>query len=485
MLRRNGFARTLARGLLPALLSLAALAGAQQAPNPEESASGNTEANAESESGSGTDGQQELRQAYQKEYAFLAAQKRDLEERIENFEQRAEEKVAGTEQSIDSLQDEVLALENRVSEAQQQLERVQQQREDAERNSDVLRATFRQAGVSLSEHGMDFMDSDSFNELSEEERLSRVFGAGRDVLNRLSSVSSESGAFFTQGGDKVEGELVHFGGVATYGVADETAGILVPAGGGEMKLWSEPNADTARALAQGEWPEVLPTFIHGSSDGAVNTSEGGGVLETIQSGGVVAWLIVLLATGALTLILARVVFLKRASTSTSEITDQAASRVEQGDIDGAIEFCRQRKGSTAAVVNSALRNLHRERESLDDIINESILHESARLERFGTMILVIAAVAPLLGLLGTVTGMIATFEVITEHGTGDPQLLSGGISTALVTTELGLIVAVPTLLIGNMLSGWADRIKDDMQKAALRVINTYERVLHHNERKAA
>lgn len=483
MLCRNGFARMLARGLLPALLGLAALAGAQQAPNPEESASGNTEANAES--GSGTDGQQELRQAYQKEYAFLAAQKRDLEERIDAFEQRAEDKVTATEQSIDSLQDDVLALENRVSEAQQQLESVKQQREDAQRNSDVLRATFQQAGVSLGEHGRDFMNSDEFNDLSEEKRLDRIFSSGRDVLNRLSSVATESGAFFTQGGDKVEGELVRFGGVATYGVSGDTAGILVPAGGGEMKLWNEPNADTARALAQGEWPGVLPAFVHGSSDNAVNTTEGGGILETIQSGGVVAWLIVLLATAALTLIIARIVFLKRASTSTSEITDQAASHVEQGEIDRAIEFCRQRKGSTAAVVSSALRNLHRERESLDDIINESILHESSHLERFGTMILVIAAVAPLLGLLGTVTGMITTFEVITEHGTGDPQLLSGGISTALVTTELGLIVAVPTLLIGNALSGWADRIKDDMQKAALRVINTYERVIHHNERKAA
>ena len=482
MLCRNGFVRLFARGLLPALLSLATVAGAQQNPNPEETTSGN---NANAESGSGTDGQDELRQAYQKEYAFLAAQKRDLEKRIESFEQRAGDKVAATEQSIDALQDDVLALENRVSEAQQQLETLKQRREDAERNSDVLRATFQQAGVSLGEHGRDFMDSDAFNELNEEKRLERIFGAGRDVLERLSSVSTESGAFFTRGGDKVDGKLVRFGGVATYGVAQDTAGILVPAGGGEMKLWNEPNPETARALVQGEWPEVLPAFVHGSSDNAVNTAEGGGILKTIQSGGVVAWLIVLLATGALTLILARIVFLKRASASTSEITDKAAGHVEQGRIDEAIEFCRQRKGSTAAVVSSALRNLHRERESLDDIINESILHESSHLERFGTMILVIAAVAPLLGLLGTVTGMIATFEVITEHGTGDPQLLSGGISTALVTTELGLIVAVPTLLIGNMLSGWADRIKDDMQKAALRVINTHERVMHHNERKAA
>jgi len=126
------------------------------------------------------------------------------------------------------------------------------------------------------------------------------------------------------------------------------------------------------------------------------------------------------------------------------------------------------------VVGAALRNIHRGREQLEDIVNESILHESSHLDRFGSFILVIAAVSPLLGLLGTVTGMISTFEVITEHGTGDPKLLSGGISVALVTTELGLIVAIPTLLIGNLLSGWAERIKDDMQKAALRVTNLYE-----------
>jgi biopolymer transport protein ExbB len=79
----------------------------------------------------------------------------------------------------------------------------------------------------------------------------------------------------------------------------------------------------------------------------------------------------------------------------------------------------------------------------------------------------------LLGLLGTVTGMISTFDVITEFGTGDPKLLSGGISIALVTTQLGLAVAIPLLLVGNVLSGWAERIMDDMEKVALRVINHY------------
>ena len=105
---------------------------------------------------------------------------------------------------------------------------------------------------------------------------------------------------------------------------------------------------------------------------------------------------------------------------------------------------------------------------------EQILHESAHLNRFGAFIIVIAAVSPLLGLLGTVTGMISTFDIITEFGTGDPKLLSSGISIALVTTEVGLAVAIPALIFGNLLSGWAESIKDDMEKAALRVMNLYK-----------
>ena len=97
--------------------------------------------------------------------------------------------------------------------------------------------------------------------------------------------------------------------------------------------------------------------------------------------------------------------------------------------------------------------------------------EEARLDRFGALTLVIAAVAPLLGLLGTVTGMISTFDVITEFGTGNPKLLSGGISEALVTTELGLCVAIPVLLLGNLLNGAAHRMKNMLEFSGLRMVN--------------
>lgn len=108
---------------------------------------------------------------------------------------------------------------------------------------------------------------------------------------------------------------------------------------------------------------------------------------------------------------------------------------------------------------------------MEDIITEAILQESSILNKFSSTILVIAAVSPLLGLLGTVTGMIETFDIITEFGTGDPKLLSGGISVALVTTELGLIVAIPILLLGTLLASWSESIKLEMERVALKVTN--------------
>ncbi|HFE31740.1 MAG TPA: MotA/TolQ/ExbB proton channel family protein, partial [Gammaproteobacteria bacterium] len=160
-----------------------------------------------------------------------------------------------------------------------------------------------------------------------------------------------------------------------------------------------------------------------------------------------------------------------AGVATGRLMQAVSKLVSEGRVGDALDLCKKTGGATARVLADTLRNLDRDRDHLEDIISESILHESGSLNRFGSFIMVIAAVAPLLGLLGTVTGMIATFDVITEFGTGDPKLLSGGIATALVTTELGLVVAIPTLIFGNLLGGWSNRIKDEMEKAALHVTN--------------
>ena len=91
------------------------------------------------------------------------------------------------------------------------------------------------------------------------------------------------------------------------------------------------------------------------------------------------------------------------------------------------------------------------------------------------MLAVLGAVAPLLGLLGTITGMIETFRVITVHGAGDPRLMSGGISEALVTTEIGLGVAIPVLLVHTWLKRRADHVIGDMEEQAMHLVNTIDR----------
>ena len=90
-------------------------------------------------------------------------------------------------------------------------------------------------------------------------------------------------------------------------------------------------------------------------------------------------------------------------------------------------------------------------ETLELRLDEAILQETPRLERGIGMVKVIAAIAPMLGLLGTVTGMIGTFQAITQFGTGDPKIMAGGISMALVTTVQGLVAAIPLILAHSLL----------------------------------
>ncbi len=109
-------------------------------------------------------------------------------------------------------------------------------------------------------------------------------------------------------------------------------------------------------------------------------------------------------------------------------------------------------------------------ETLELKLGEAILQETPGLERFLTLVKIISTVAPLMGLLGTVTGMIEVFQQITLFGTGDPQIMAGGISGALVTTVLGISVAIPTVLIHTLIKSRSDRILHVMEEQATGII---------------
>ncbi|HBE93057.1 MAG TPA: flagellar motor protein MotA [Gammaproteobacteria bacterium] len=116
-------------------------------------------------------------------------------------------------------------------------------------------------------------------------------------------------------------------------------------------------------------------------------------------------------------------------------------------------------------------------ETMELKLDEAIIKETPRIENGLTFIKILAAVAPLLGLLGTVTGMIQTFQAITLFGTGDPKLMAGGISTALVTTVMGLIVAIPLVLLHSYLAGKSNALIQILDEQSIGL------VARHAERK--
>jgi len=413
-----------------------------------------------------------LRDAYKREFAFLAGQKRQLSRRLDQVKKQADRDQQQLQQQIARLEAKLLAVE----EGNQNLRDALSQAEQAEQSSidddQLVDATLDQSLTTLTDYDVEVPEVTEDSDRGT--LISQRFAEGVKLLDRLSSVYTEQGEFFAADGTKTEGDVVRVGRIAAYGVSGDAAGALAPAGGGKMKIWKDDAEATARALVSGDSPDMLSIFLFESLDAQVDDAEGETAIEHVDSGGAIAWVIVSLGLFGMLLVLIRAFLLTQATTNTSQLEQSVGSMVQSGKYKDAIDYARRAKGAAARVVASVLPSLEKGQEDIDDIVSESLLSENRRINRFGAVILVIAAVAPLLGLLGTVTGMISTFDIITKYGTGDPKMLSGGISTALVTTELGLIVAIPTLLLGNLLRGWGDGIETDVERVVLRVVNVHK-----------
>lgn len=415
----------------------------------------------------------ELQRAYAKEFAFLKAQKEMLAKRLTDVKKEDAVKIVKAQREIEKLQAQVLAKTQQSDKLADSLFAAQQNAESVNSDTAMIESVVLQGDSSLAPYGIKL----AVDKANYPATLTQLFGEILSLSNRLSSVRVEEGSFYLKDGTEKKGKLVKVGNIATYGIAGNTAGVLVPAGGNKLKLWDAPeSAETAQALAKKQLPETLHIFVYENVSKEIEDKAEKSVLDVIESGGIIGWVIVVLGLFALALAVLRGFFLGGAGSKTMPVAKETLEQLKSKGVDATLEFLKSKKGAAARVMKATVRNLDRDREHIEDIVAEAIMHESERLDRYGSAIMVVAAVAPLLGLLGTVTGMIATFDIITEFGTGDPKLLSGGISIALVTTELGLIVAIPLLLIGNMLTGWAERIKDGMEQSALHIINEYNKI---------
>lgn len=165
--------------------------------------------------------------------------------------------------------------------------------------------------------------------------------------------------------------------------------------------------------------------------------------EHVRQGGLIGYLIMSIGVIALLVICERFAYLSLVG---RRIFAQIKS--DKPDTDNAL----------GRILSVYTKDPDQEVEVLEHRLDEAILKEIPVLERGLKTVAILAAIAPLLGLLGTVTGMIETFQSITLFGTGDPKLMSGGISQALVTTELGLVVAIPIVLLHSFISGKSNRL---------------------------
>lgn len=414
-----------------------------------------------------------LETAYQREYAFLISQKNDLEKRLSAIDAEYSQKIKRAKKDLATLEKTLIGktvgnekLTNRLFEAERTLE-------SAQNDDELLKNTLNQGENTL--HALNIEFKAENDQIALNDQLTLLFDKGILALDQSSRITKKDAEFYGIDGKKVSGTVYSLGLIALYGISDAVSGPLYPIGNGKLRVWKDQDAATKGIFDGSSQPDTLHLFIKEFGTKSVEEKKEKTLGDIMKAGGTIGWVIVFLGFFSLLFSAIRAILLSKAGKNEKEIEEGILPLVESGNLTEAKEQVLKATGPLGRIVQWTLLHLDFDKERLEDAIMEKMIEESALVDRFGTAILVIAAVAPLLGLLGTVTGMISTFDIITEYGTGDPKLLSTGISEALVTTELGLVVAIPSLLLGNILSGQSEKIKSKMEQVALRISNRFQR----------
>jgi len=171
----------------------------------------------------------------------------------------------------------------------------------------------------------------------------------------------------------------------------------------------------------------------------------------------------------------RIFVLRQRGIIVPEIAEAVMTLSASKDLSVAYAICDRRPGPFANLVRAGLDHADNDWTVIRDVLEETGRQEATRLTRRLGVLETVAAVSPLLGLLGTVLGMIRVFATISLAGLGNPETLSSGISEAMVTTAAGLIIGIPALVAYNWLNGRADRIIFDLEYYSSKVLDTLRR----------
>ncbi len=196
--------------------------------------------------------------------------------------------------------------------------------------------------------------------------------------------------------------------------------------------------------------------------------------EIFQAGGALMWPIMLCSIVAAAITLERLWTLQDRRVLPPDLMQKVWKLVEANQINDKVILALEHNSPLGRLLAAGLQNRHRPREILMERLEDTGRHVVYELERYLTTLGTIAGVSPLLGLLGTVTGIIKAFNAINAGGAGDPRMLSGGIAEALVATAAGLCVAIPSLIMYRYLRGRVERIVVEMEKNALRLVDAVD-----------
>lgn len=313
-------------------------------------------------------------------------------------------------------------------------------------------------------------------------RAATLAEAYREVLTDAGRVSVRETALWTAPGRREPVWLLSVGHAAFAYVTreDERAALaLASPQDAAGYRWSEALAsDTAEAVRQavaamragGAGIVQVPLDVSGRLQPDALRGESG-LWARLRSGGAVQVPLALVAALALLLAGERAWVLYGRNRGGSALAAGVAELCRRGQWAEAERRCAAARGTVARLLEAALARRNAGLQAMEDGVQEQLLHETPRLQRLLGGLAVLAAVAPLLGLLGTVTGIIRTFGVIRAFGNAQPELMAGGISEALVTTATGLVIAIPVLLAHALLRGRAEHVVAEAERHAATVLN--------------
>ena len=296
-----------------------------------------------------------------------------------------------------------------------------------------------------------------------------------DEIRNSGEVRLVRGPMVDRSGKTVTADLLFLGNFTAAYRSDDASGYLnyLP---GSQKLFAlqKPSPGRLRNALQaylaGETESVPLDITRGGA--LQQLSDHTSMLERISRGGPIVWpILVVLVLGA-AIIFERIIYLYRKAIDADSLMNRMNTLAACEDWEGCHALCNRYTGKPVSrVLQAGLECRQMGREEMENVLQEAILQEIPGLERFLSTLGMLAAIAPLLGLLGTVTGMINTFDMITHYGTGNPRMMSGGISEALITTMLGLSVAIPILLCHTLLSRRVETTIAQMEEKAVAFTN--------------